>query len=222
MVSTKNVHIDNVMKTPQFWQLWTTFSCIAGAGVGVISVAKTMMSEIFANALPLIVTGTFASAFIMAISAANLGGRVFWATMSDKIGRKAVFAIFTGVSIPLYFAIPYYVGMVTSEPSVLPLALFYGSSLSIISFFGGTCKFYFSFNVFIYFILIPSIFFCILFLVSDFFHPQLFHRRLGDACLRVGLVRIQVRRSCSWSHAHRLFCGFCFGPHQYHQVAREK
>jgi hypothetical protein len=56
---TSNVHIDNVMKTPKFWQIWISFATLSTAGMALISIAKTMMFEIFSKALPLIVTGTF-------------------------------------------------------------------------------------------------------------------------------------------------------------------
>lgn len=33
MISTHNVHIDDVMKTPQFWQIWFAFASVASAGL---------------------------------------------------------------------------------------------------------------------------------------------------------------------------------------------
>lgn len=57
MVSTKSVHIDTVMRTPQFWQIWLGFGAVACTGMAVLSVASTMMSEIFAQSMPDIVTG---------------------------------------------------------------------------------------------------------------------------------------------------------------------
>jgi len=68
----------------------------------------------------------FASSYVMALSAANLAGRVGWASLSDKVGRKAMFTLFTAGSVPLYFAIPACVNAVVAEPSVQPLAVFYG------------------------------------------------------------------------------------------------
>jgi hypothetical protein len=57
MVSTKSVHIDSVMRTPQFWQIWLGFGSVACTGMAVLSVASTMMSEIFSQNMPDIVTG---------------------------------------------------------------------------------------------------------------------------------------------------------------------
>lgn len=50
------VHVDTAMKTPQFWQLWLTFCGIATSGMGLISVASTIMRDIFAGVLPNTVT----------------------------------------------------------------------------------------------------------------------------------------------------------------------
>ena len=57
MVTTKSVHIDNVMRTPQFWQIWFGFGAVACTGMGMLSVASTMMSEIFSRSMPDVVTG---------------------------------------------------------------------------------------------------------------------------------------------------------------------
>ena len=51
-----NVHIDQALKTPQFYFLWVVLCFNVTAGIGVIGVAKTMMIEIFTPSLPVIVT----------------------------------------------------------------------------------------------------------------------------------------------------------------------
>jgi len=136
-VSNRTVHIDTVMKTPQFWQIWLAFGTLSSAGMAVVSVAKTMMVEIFSKALPYIVTGAFTSGYIMMISVANLGGRLLWSSASDYIGRKTVFTIFFFTSIPLFMLIPTLVSQVSTTASVVPLAIFYGSTLIIYSMFGA-------------------------------------------------------------------------------------
>ena len=56
MISTHNVHIDEALKTRQFYLLWIVLCFNVTAGIGVLGVAKTMMGEIFGTTLPLIVT----------------------------------------------------------------------------------------------------------------------------------------------------------------------
>lgn len=137
LITKHNVHVDDVMKTPQFWQIWVTFCGLATSGMGLIAVASGMMKDIFAGALPEIVTTTFLSGFIMALSVANLGGRVLWAGASDVIGRKRMFTAYTAVSVPLYLSIPFCVDHVVASPDPLYLSMFYASTMGIFSFFGA-------------------------------------------------------------------------------------
>ena len=44
MITTANVHIDTALKTPQFWGLWTCLCMNVTAGIGVLGVAKLMMT----------------------------------------------------------------------------------------------------------------------------------------------------------------------------------
>ena len=133
-----NVDMDTVMKTPQFYLLGTVFFCLASGGMGLFSVAKPMMADVFSSALPSIVTASFASSYILMMSSGNLGGRIGWAALSDKIGRRRVFQLFTFGSIPLYLSLPFFVDSVISTGSALPLAAFIASTTLAISAMGGT------------------------------------------------------------------------------------
>jgi MFS family permease len=65
--------VEEVMKKPQFYLLGTTFFCLAAGGMGLFSVAKPMMSEVFSKVLPAVVTPDFAAKFVLMVSAGNLG-----------------------------------------------------------------------------------------------------------------------------------------------------
>ncbi|ETO06799.1 major facilitator superfamily MFS_1 [Reticulomyxa filosa] len=129
--------VEETLRTPHFWLMWVAFFSGSTAGMGVISTAKTMMSQSFGPLLPNVVTAGFAMTYVMAISAANLTGRFGWGAISDKIGQFATFTIFGSMGCALYISLPYCVEWMAANPSVLPLAMFYGSSLLLISFFGG-------------------------------------------------------------------------------------
>eukprot|EP00808_Paulinella_micropora_P012998 g57501.t1 len=133
----KYVPVDIAFRSQQYWRMWTVFGCLAAAGLSIASVAKTMMKEIFGSTLPDIVTPAFAGAYVFAFSFANLTGRLFWSGASDVIGVRNVFLIFTAASIPAYLMIPQCVNAVTASPSLLPLAVFYGSTLFAVTIFGG-------------------------------------------------------------------------------------
>merc|ERR1712107_249663 len=82
-------------------------------------------------------TAAFAATYVQCLAMGNLGGRFIWASVSDKLGRKNVFALFTCVGAPLYFVLPYVVANAVGAESYAPLFLFYASSMAIISFFGA-------------------------------------------------------------------------------------
>ena len=132
-----DVSVDRAMRTPQFYLLGTTLFCVGAGGMGLFSVAKTMMSEVFNTMLPAIATSSFAASYVLILSAGNLGGRLGWAAISDAIGRRATFFAFTLGSIPLYFSVPYLVESAVSTGSAIPLYGFCASTAIAVSIFGG-------------------------------------------------------------------------------------
>jgi len=137
LITQKNVHIDQALKTPQFWQLWIMLCFNVTAGIGVIGVAKTMMSEIFGTTMPLIVTAAFASTYVLMISVFNMVGRFFWASTSDYIGRKATYMCFFVFGTLLYLSIPYFATAGSAAPSMIYLVGFYAATMIIFSMYGG-------------------------------------------------------------------------------------
>jgi MFS family permease len=137
LVTQNNVHIDQALKTPQFWQLWVMLCFNVTAGIGVIGVAKTMMAEIFGTTMPLIVTAGFASTYVLMISVFNMVGRFFWASTSDFIGRKATYMAFFVLGTVLYLSIPYFASAGASAPSMIYLLGFYAATMIIFSMYGG-------------------------------------------------------------------------------------
>jgi len=140
--SGANVHVDNLFKTPQFWFLFSTSTLLATGGMGLMSVAKPMIQSVFADSMPALVTTSFASAYLMALAAGNLAGRLGWAAISDKIGRRNTFHCYTLGSIPLFGCLPYLITQCVSNPTgpLAPvyLAAFCGSTVAAISILGGT------------------------------------------------------------------------------------
>ncbi|XP_023327563.1 uncharacterized protein LOC111700759 [Eurytemora carolleeae] len=136
-----NVHVDTVLKTPQFWFLFTTSTLLATGGMGLMSVAKPMIQNVFTDAMPALVTSSFASAYLMAMAGGNLAGRLGWAAVSDKIGRRNTFHIFTLGAIPIFGSLPYLITQCITDPTgpLAPyyLAAFCGSTIAAISIMGG-------------------------------------------------------------------------------------
>jgi MFS family permease len=137
MISTHDVHIDEALKTRQFYQLWIVLCFNVTAGIGVLSVAQTMMTEIFGTTLPHIVDGAFAATYVMMISVFNMIGRFFWASSSDYIGRRNTYWIFFALGIVLYLSIPFVAQSVSVMPSVVWLVYFYSATMIIFTMYGG-------------------------------------------------------------------------------------
>lgn len=137
MISRHHVHIDEALKTPQFYQLWIVLCFNVTAGIGVLAVAKTMMNEIFGSTLPDIVDFGFASTYVLMISVFNMCGRFVWASASDYLGRRNTYWIFFTLGIILYCSIPYTAHQVSVNPSVVWLVYFYAATMIIFTMYGG-------------------------------------------------------------------------------------
>ncbi|WP_417329269.1 OFA family MFS transporter [Halomonas cupida] len=137
MVTSEHVHIDQALKTPQFWQMWLMLCFNVTAGIGVIGVAKTMMSEIYGTTMPMIVTAAFASTYVLMISVFNMCGRFFWASTSDYIGRKNTYHCFFVLGTLLYLSLPFFATAGADSANVIYLIGFYIATMIIFSMYGG-------------------------------------------------------------------------------------
>lgn len=137
MITQNDVHIDQALKTPQFYQLWIVLCFNVTAGIGVLAVAKTMMTEIFGTTLPGVVDLEFAATYVLMISVFNMLGRFFWASASDYLGRKNTYHIFFGLGIALYCSIPFFASQVSAQPAVVWLVGFYAATMIIFTMYGG-------------------------------------------------------------------------------------
>jgi MFS family permease len=94
------VHYHDAFRTRQFWFIWAVLCLNVSAGIGVIGMASPMLQEIFGA------SAAVAAGFTGLISLFNIGGRFFWASLSDHIGRKATYATFFLLGIALYASAP--------------------------------------------------------------------------------------------------------------------
>ena len=137
MISTHDVDINETLRTRQFWQLWIVLCFNVTAGIGVLSVAQTMMTEIFGTTLPSIVDAGFAATYVAMISVFNMLGRFFWASTSDYIGRRNTYSIFFVLGIVLYLSIPFVAQRVSVMPEAIWLVYFYVVTMIIFTMYGG-------------------------------------------------------------------------------------
>jgi MFS family permease len=102
MITKNHVHIDRALLTPQFYLLWLVLCLNVTAGIGVLGQASVMIQEMFKGA----VTPAAAAGFVGLLSLFNMGGRFFWSSASDFLGRKNTYIIFFALGAVLYATVP--------------------------------------------------------------------------------------------------------------------
>lgn len=70
------------------------------------------------------------------MSASNAAGRLGWSTASDFLGRKNTYFLF-GTGLPLAACAPLVTASFVSNPDTVPLYVFCGGTMAMISFYGG-------------------------------------------------------------------------------------
>ncbi|HWF38213.1 MAG TPA: OFA family MFS transporter [Candidatus Acidoferrales bacterium] len=100
MITDRSVSRNHALATPQFYLLWGILFINVTAGIGILAQASPMMQDMFRK------TALEAGAVVSIISLFNAGGRFFWASLSDYIGRRPTYMIFFVVQFGLFFLIP--------------------------------------------------------------------------------------------------------------------
>jgi MFS family permease len=115
MITHGHVNVNKVHLIPQFWLLWLVLCMNVSAGIGIIGMASPMLQEIFGGKL-IGIGGSLAAldedskaklasigaGFAALLSLFNILGRIFWASLSDHIGRKWTYVIFFAGGLALY------------------------------------------------------------------------------------------------------------------------
>jgi MFS family permease len=144
MITQHNVHLKNAHKTPQFWLIWGVLCLNVSAGIGVIGMASPMLQEIFAGSLiglpgvkfnaltaeQKVSIAAIAAGFTGLLSLFNIGGRFFWASLSDYIGRRNTYYTFFILGIALYASAPFFAQIGSKAMFVLAFGI-------ILSMYGG-------------------------------------------------------------------------------------
>jgi MFS family permease len=121
-----SVPVSVAWKTKQFWLLWGVLCLNVSAGIGIIGIASPMIQEVFRGR----VTAAEAAGFTGLLSLFNIGGRFFWASLSDKIGRPMTYTVFFVLGMALYASAPF-------AGNTGSLALFVSIFCIILTMYGG-------------------------------------------------------------------------------------
>jgi len=143
LVTQHNVALDVAWRSRQFWLVWAVLCLNVTAGIGILGMASPLLQEVFGGRLIGVSAGftqldqaqlaqiaTLAAGFTGLLSLFNIVGRIFWASLSDRLGRKATYATFFLLGIALYGSIPWLAGAHL-------LGLFVAFTCVIVSMYGG-------------------------------------------------------------------------------------
>jgi len=126
LIARYDVTPAQAITTPQFWFLWIVLCFNVTAGIGVLGQASAMIQEVFKGTI----NAGAAAGFVGLLSLFNMGGRFLWASLSDRIGRKATYGCFFVLGPVLYALVPL-AGRIGSAP------LFVGCFAAILTMYGG-------------------------------------------------------------------------------------
>lgn len=100
MITDRSFTRNEAVRTVQFYLLWGILFINVTAGIGILAQASPMMQDLFQK------SAVEAGAIVSIISLFNAGGRFFWASSSDYIGRRNTYTLFFVVQIALFLLIP--------------------------------------------------------------------------------------------------------------------
>ncbi|MGA2042507.1 MAG: OFA family MFS transporter [Roseiarcus sp.] len=144
MIAHGNVALADAHRTPQFWLIWIVLLTNVSAGIGVIGAASPMLQETFGGALfgdhavgfaqftddQRKLAAAVATGFVGLFSLFNIAGRFFWASLSDRLGRRTTYFAFFILGILCY-------GSLTTIANSSLLGLFAAVVCVIASMYGG-------------------------------------------------------------------------------------
>jgi MFS family permease len=123
---------NEALRTVQFYLLWGILFINVTAGIGILAQASPMMQDVFRK------TPVEAAGVVSLISLFNAGGRFFWASLSDFIGRRNTYTLFFVVQFALFLLIPRLAAAqnwLLFEASLLVVFTMYGGGFATIPAF---------------------------------------------------------------------------------------
>jgi OFA family oxalate/formate antiporter-like MFS transporter len=118
--TTSDFTVQEAMRTPQFWMLWLMLFLNVSAGIMIISQASPMAQQLVH------MTPVAAAGMVGLISIFNGAGRVFWAWVSDYIGRARVYLLLYVLQAVILFLLPSLTSVTLFSAAFAVIGLCYG------------------------------------------------------------------------------------------------
>ncbi|WP_446744576.1 L-lactate MFS transporter [Silvibacterium acidisoli] len=98
--SSREFTLGQALGTWQWWALWLILFLNTSAGISLISQESPVFQELAK------VTAIVAAGMVGIVSIGNAVGRIFWAWVSDGIGRRLTFVVMYLAQIAMFWALP--------------------------------------------------------------------------------------------------------------------
>ncbi|ESP88782.1 L-lactate MFS transporter [Candidatus Halobonum tyrrellensis] len=120
----ENLTAAEARTSPRFWMVWLIIFINVSAGIMLLAFASPMLQQI-AGA-----TATTAAFITGYIGIFNGGGRIFWSTLSDYIGRTTTYGAFFAIQIVAFFVMPELVGVWVLSATMFLVITCYGGGFA--------------------------------------------------------------------------------------------
>jgi len=127
--TARDYTVREAMRSWRFWLLWVMLFLSVSAGIMIISQASPMAQEIVG------LSAVAASGIVGVISIFNALGRVFWAWVSDYLGRARVYFLLYAIDAAAFFLLPHADSQVTFTGLVAIIGLCYGGGFGVMPSF---------------------------------------------------------------------------------------
>jgi OFA family oxalate/formate antiporter-like MFS transporter len=127
--TTRNYTVREAMRTWRFWLLWFMLFLSVSAGIMIISQASPMAQQIVG------LSPVAASGIVGVISIFNALGRVFWAWVSDYLGRANVYFLLFCIYALMFFLLPLATSQAAFTAEVAIIGLCYGGGFGVMPSF---------------------------------------------------------------------------------------
>ena len=117
---TEEFSVAEALQTRQFWLLWLMLFLNVSAGIMIISQASPMGQQLVG------LTAVKAAGIVLTLSICNAIGRVFWAFVSDYIGRARVYMLLYAIQAAVFFLLPRLDSVALFTAAVAIIGLCYG------------------------------------------------------------------------------------------------
>jgi len=127
--TTRDYTVTEAMRTGRFWLLWVMLFLSVSAGIMIISQASPMAQQMVG------LSAVSASTIVGIISIFNALGRVFWAWISDMIGRATAYLMIYVLYAVMFFLLPHARTETIFATIVAIIGLCYGGGFGVMPSF---------------------------------------------------------------------------------------